>query len=747
MTFERYVVEQLPSVEPTMDSVATAFLPLLRQVIAAHQAGTVAPLEGIAQLEFADGRLSFVEGDRKAIRTAPEELRRLESTVSGALELIGVTRRVHHGDKGEQQIRADVGRRGEPLMLPVYLPGYVAWEHEAGHHDPLTDAFSLGLILATLALKLNFNEPDDLLRFVEHRRNLFTLDESLNPVLAQVILRLTELDRGRRPRDLEAVASMLENPGDQTIDLEGELARVPGFDSQDGRSRTQSILARLRDRLFDFSRRNNLLSFRPTLQTVNLTVGSMPLRIDLKGIPENRILVWNDRLQRLFVEGKPIALGRYLNFSEAAYLPSQFDGMIAAARRDNQEFGFAQLRLVACFLSWTNLKRKPVERYLSPLVLLPVQLIRTKGVRDSYSLEPQSSIAEINPIVRRQFQELYGIALPESIDLATGSLDELFRYLADRIMGSEPAVVVSKIDRPRIELIHEKARKRVEQYRRSARISGRGIRSYLDLDYSYDRDNYHPLGLRLFSTLVKRPESHLGAIVDESPDSRQSAVPEPDLKPEPDIVEKERTVVEVQHNVEDNPYLWNFDLCNLTLANFRYRRMSLVQDYEAILQRGLTSSGFESAFATDAPPVVEPPPPIDLSERYDVVASDPTQAAAIALARREESYIIQGPPGTGKSQTITNLIADYVARGKRVLFVCEKRAAIDVVYARLKRAGLGPMCCLIHDSQTDKREFIFNLKETYEECQGRTAARRKIPKRKELLDQIRESLAPMERFQ
>ena len=94
--------------------------------------------------------------------------------------------------------------------------------------------------------------------------------------------------------------------------------------------------------------------------------------------------------------------------------------------------------------------------------------------------------------------------------------------------------------------------------------------------------------------------------------------------------------------------------------------------------------------------------------------SDPTQASAIEEARAGTSYIIQGPPGTGKSQTITNLIADYVARGKRVLFVCEKRAAIDVVYARLRQCGLGDLCCLIHDSQTDKKGFVMDLKQTYE---------------------------------
>ena len=108
------------------------------------------------------------------------------------------------------------------------------------------------------------------------------------------------------------------------------------------------------------------------------------------------------------------------------------------------------------------------------------------------------------------------------------------------------------------------------------------------------------------------------------------------------------------------------------------------------------------------------PPPLPLSDQHLVISCDATQAGAIARARTGASYIIQGPPGTGKSQTITNLIADYVAQGKRVLFVCEKRAAIDVVFHRLRQQGLDELCCLIHDSQTDKKAFIQNLKQTYE---------------------------------
>jgi predicted DNA-binding WGR domain protein len=130
-----------------------------------------------------------------------------------------------------------------------------------------------------------------------------------------------------------------------------------------------------------------------------------------------------------------------------------------------------------------------------------------------------------------------------------------------------------------------------------------------------------------------------------------------------------------------------------------------------------------------------------------VVPGDATQAAAVALARTGRSYIIQGPPGTGKSQTITNLIADYVARGKRVLFVCEKRAAIDVVFHRLRQQGLDELCCLIHDSQTDKKGFVLNLKQTYEkwleEPDGVEAAREA---RATSLRQMEHDLESLQRF-
>ncbi len=212
-----------------------------------------------------------------------------------------------------------------------------------------------------------------------------------------------------------------------------------------------------------------------------------------------------------------MSLSKYLNFAEAIYLPSVLDRIIVEARRDEAEYGFAQLRLVVCFLHWANLKDKPIEQYDSPLVLLPVKLSKKKGIRDTYLLEVLETEAEINPVVRHQFKQLYAIDLPSRIDLTKTSLDDFFTLLAKRIESSDIAVELKKIDRPRISLIHERARRRLDVYRRRARLAGRGIRKFLDLDYSYDPANYHPLGIKLFSEKVRVPQTHLRSIIEETP--------------------------------------------------------------------------------------------------------------------------------------------------------------------------------------------------------------------------------------
>lgn len=96
------------------------------------------------------------------------------------------------------------------------------------------------------------------------------------------------------------------------------------------------------------------------------------------------------------------------------------------------------------------------------------------------------------------------------------------------------------------------------------------------------------------------------------------------------------------------------------------------------------------------------------------VPADSSQLQAIAHAVAGRTFVLEGPPGTGKSQTITNLLAHAMASGLRVLFVAEKRAALDVVKKRLEAVGLGELSLDLHDKSARPAEVRAQIKQALE---------------------------------
>ena len=101
--------------------------------------------------------------------------------------------------------------------------------------------------------------------------------------------------------------------------------------------------------------------------------------------------------------------------------------------------------------------------------------------------------------------------------------------------------------------------------------------------------------------------------------------------------------------------------------------------------------------------------------------ADSSQMAAIATADRGKDFIIIGPPGTGKSQTIGNVIAHFLGKGKKVLFVSEKTAALNVVYRRLDDIGLGRFCLELHSNKAKKADVLSQLANAWSISKSRTA--------------------------
>ena len=106
---------------------------------------------------------------------------------------------------------------------------------------------------------------------------------------------------------------------------------------------------------------------------------------------------------------------------------------------------------------------------------------------------------------------------------------------------------------------------------------------------------------------------------------------------------------------------------------------------------------------------------------HPVVDADSSQTLAVLDAMNDRNLVIQGPPGTGKSQTITNLIGEALARGKTILFVAEKMAALEVVKRRLDSVHLGDACLELHSHKTNKRAVLDELRRTL--ALGRPTAR------------------------
>ena len=125
----------------------------------------------------------------------------------------------------------------------------------------------------------------------------------------------------------------------------------------------------------------------------------------------------------------------------------------------------------------------------------------------------------------------------------------------------------------------------------------------------------------------------------------------------------------------------------------------------------LLGDGFRE-MSSDLPDDTNVDDVISYSDMLLVKDADSSQILAIHEINNGRNLIIQGPPGTGKSQTITNVIAEQIGKGKKVLFVAEKMAALEVVKRRLDQIGLGDAALELHSHKTRKKEVLRELGRT-----------------------------------
>ncbi|MGA8497829.1 MAG: DUF4011 domain-containing protein, partial [Xanthobacteraceae bacterium] len=160
----------------------------------------------------------------------------------------------------------------------------------------------------------------------------------------------------------------------------------------------------------------------------------------------------------------------------------------------------------------------------------------------------------------------------------------------------------------------------------------------------------------------------------------------------------------------------------IVLGHFAFGRLAMYADLEpekwrhpvgeSIVQAVLTGTeqGDDRPLASSPEDYSIDDPKIEKAAPFLIQDADASQHSALVDVAKEANLVIQGPPGTGKSQTITNIVANAIASGKTVLFLSEKRAALQVVKRRLDRAKLGEFCLEVHSDKSSSKEIVASIK-------------------------------------
>lgn len=198
-----------------------------------------------------------------------------------------------------------------------------------------------------------------------------------------------------------------------------------------------------------------------------------------------------------------------------------------------------------------------------------------------------------------------------------------------------------------------------------------------------------------------------------------------DLSPEAYFTQVEQAIATQQRwaVLRNDVVLWFFSFAKYLM--YRDLEPKNWPEHSPLAGSPLLKALLQQGFGTDAPICGEDDCIDDVVAAENMVHvsdADSSQTLVIEEVRRGRNLVVQGPPGTGKSQTITNMIAAAVREGKRVLFVAEKMAALEVVKGRLDRLGLGALCLELHSHNANKRAVLDDLSRTL--SLGRPKAKR-----------------------
>ena len=135
------------------------------------------------------------------------------------------------------------------------------------------------------------------------------------------------------------------------------------------------------------------------------------------------------------------------------------------------------------------------------------------------------------------------------------------------------------------------------------------------------------------------------------------------------------------------------------LGMFRTQKQSIIKDTDQLIanfdQMGFNDLGLKT-------------PRLSNNTSVD---SDPSQEEIIRTLDEREFKVIQGPPGTGKSQSLTAIITNTLENQGKILVVCEKKTALNVIFSNLQKLGLEKLVAIIDDVDRDRKKIVSTVRQ------------------------------------
>ncbi len=165
--------------------------------------------------------------------------------------------------------------------------------------------------------------------------------------------------------------------------------------------------------------------------------------------------------------------------------------------------------------------------------------------------------------------------------------------------------------------------------------------------------------------------------------------------------------------VDELLFLSNFHFSTQVLWQDIRQNMSFLLEHPVI--RSFVSQRHEADASLQLPEYTDTTN-FETTEHIFPIDADSSQTEAVIAANMGKSFVLHGPPGTGKSQTITNIIANFLFHGKTVLFVAAKKAALDVVHKRLYDIGLDKFTLELHSNKSRKQQVLEHLESSLQQA-------------------------------